>query len=319
MIFNKSISFFFVTLFTFYNTVSSQEISISQPVFNPLVINPATAGNLGGLELVGFHRSQWLGIEGAPVSYIFSGNSILSEYRKNVGIGFSLRYEQILPINKIEAKLQYAYKIPITRSQALTLGLDFGVEYESLNLNDFDIVDQDDAVINSIDNGKKVIPLLGLGAFYNTSKFYVGISALNLLAKETIQEALDALERNKFIFNTYLISGYELGITRDISLKTALNISLINVDQVLTDITVNGILYENFILGATYRHNVSFGGNTGFYLNNKKLLIGLQYQTSVGNTFNRDLPPNNGTFELFAKINFLKRNRYERFKTPRFL
>lgn len=318
MVFAKKLSFFITALFTVFS-ISSQEISISQPVFNPLVINPATAGNLGGLELVGFHRSQWLGIKGAPVSYIFSGNSILSEYRENVGVGFSLRYEQILPINNIEVKLQYAYKIPINRDHSLTLGLDFGVEYESLDLNDFDIVDEDDSVINGINNDKKIIPLLGLGAFYSTSKLYVGISALNLLAKETIQETLDALEEDKFIFNAYLISGYEFEITRDISLKTAVNISLINVDQVLTDITVNGILYENFILGATYRHNASVGGNTGFYLNNKKVLIGLQYQTSVGNTFNRDLPSNNGTFELFAKINFLKRNRYERFKTPRFL
>lgn len=315
--------FFLIWIFAAISGLA-QEISITQPLFNPIIINPATAGNSENLELVVFHRRQWLGLEGAPVNYIFSGNSILSEFKQNIGIGFLVKYEEILPRNNIQAKFQYAYKIPFKGGKSLALGLDFGVGYESLNLKDFDIFAQDDPIINTLNNERKIAPLLGVGAFYTTSKFYLGISGQNLLGRETIQTNPNDDKRDKFIFNAYLISGYEFKINRDVLLKPAINLSFIDADQLIADFSVNTIIYGDFIIGATYRHEMSIGGNTGFYLYEKKALLGLHYEASISGvpgTDGNNLPSNNGSFELFLKINLSTNNqpRYGKIKTPRFL
>lgn len=38
----------------------------SQYVLNPLVLNPASAGNMGVLNVTAFYRKQWVGVKGAP-------------------------------------------------------------------------------------------------------------------------------------------------------------------------------------------------------------------------------------------------------------
>lgn len=38
----------------------------NQYILNPMTINPAYAGNRGGLSLAAFYRQQWVGLAGAP-------------------------------------------------------------------------------------------------------------------------------------------------------------------------------------------------------------------------------------------------------------
>ncbi|RYF67477.1 MAG: type IX secretion system membrane protein PorP/SprF, partial [Cytophagaceae bacterium] len=56
---------------------AQQDPGFTQYMYNPLVINPGYTGSTGTLEAVLLHRSQWVGIEGAPETQSFTVHSPL--------------------------------------------------------------------------------------------------------------------------------------------------------------------------------------------------------------------------------------------------
>ena len=89
----KSIIFIFVLILLSLNVVAQQDPMFTQYMHNPVSINPAYAGSRGTLNIVGMHRQQWVGIDGAPKTLALSINSPFIKY--NVGIGFTLLYDQL--------------------------------------------------------------------------------------------------------------------------------------------------------------------------------------------------------------------------------
>ncbi|MBF4986343.1 type IX secretion system membrane protein PorP/SprF, partial [Nonlabens mediterrranea] len=56
-----------ILLFAFAKAVTAQQDpQYTQYMYNPITINPAYAGNRGVMSVVGLHRSQWVGLDGAP-------------------------------------------------------------------------------------------------------------------------------------------------------------------------------------------------------------------------------------------------------------
>ena len=67
---------------------SQQDPQYTQYMYNPLVINPAYAGNRGVTSILLLHRSQWVGLDGAPSTQNLSVHSPIGLGK--VGLGFSL-------------------------------------------------------------------------------------------------------------------------------------------------------------------------------------------------------------------------------------
>ena len=71
------------------STAFSQQLpQFTQYMFNTISINPAYAGSRETLSIVGLHRSQWVGFDGAPTTQAFAVNSPLKN--KNMGMGYML-------------------------------------------------------------------------------------------------------------------------------------------------------------------------------------------------------------------------------------
>ena len=63
----RSIFILPVLLVGFANGVwGQQDAQYTQYMYNTVSINPAYAGSRGHLSIAGLHRSQWVGLEGAP-------------------------------------------------------------------------------------------------------------------------------------------------------------------------------------------------------------------------------------------------------------
>lgn len=62
------------------------EVGYSMYRFNPQVISPAHVGSAPKSEITLMNRQQWLGIEGAPKTNVFSGNFKLGS---KFGIGLN--------------------------------------------------------------------------------------------------------------------------------------------------------------------------------------------------------------------------------------
>jgi type IX secretion system PorP/SprF family membrane protein len=84
-------------------------------------INPAVTGNTPFLELNLFARQQWVGVEGAPSTQIFSGHSFFPSI--NSGVGLTLANEFIGIFHTFDIKLAYAYHISLNEDISISFGL----------------------------------------------------------------------------------------------------------------------------------------------------------------------------------------------------
>lgn len=81
------ISLAFLLLFMTIKGSAQQDPGYTQYMYNPLTVNSAYAGSTETLEAVLIHRSQWVGIDGAPSTQSFTIHSPLSNDK--IGLGFS--------------------------------------------------------------------------------------------------------------------------------------------------------------------------------------------------------------------------------------
>ena len=77
---------FFALLFTGFVSYAQQDAQYTQYMYNTINVNPAYAGSRGVTSIFGLHRTQWVGIDGAPTTNAFSINAPLGS---NLGGGFS--------------------------------------------------------------------------------------------------------------------------------------------------------------------------------------------------------------------------------------
>jgi type IX secretion system PorP/SprF family membrane protein len=101
----------FLTILVFisgFTIFAQQDSQYTQYMYNTANINPAYAGSRGVLSIFGLHRTQWVGLDGAPVTNTFAISSPIKESR--LGLGLSFVNDRIGPTtdNKISADISYS-------------------------------------------------------------------------------------------------------------------------------------------------------------------------------------------------------------------
>ena len=94
-------------MFTGVASFAQQDAQFTQYMYNTINVNPAYAGSRGALSMFALHRTQWVGLDGAPVTNTVSVNTPLNN--SNLGLGVSLVNDKIGPTteNSISADLSY--------------------------------------------------------------------------------------------------------------------------------------------------------------------------------------------------------------------
>ncbi|MGE0562069.1 MAG: type IX secretion system membrane protein PorP/SprF [Flavobacteriales bacterium] len=151
---------------------AQQDPIYSLYMFNPLGVNPGYAGSREMLSGVLVHRSQWVGLEGAPVTQTFAINSPLKN--KIMGLGLNVTNDKIGPKNILTATAAYAYRIKIG-SGRLAFGLRAGIQNYNYNWSKIDYKDTEDQIPTTA-VGSFIIPTFDFGMYYNTNTFYAGIA-----------------------------------------------------------------------------------------------------------------------------------------------
>jgi type IX secretion system PorP/SprF family membrane protein len=83
----------FALLFTGMVSYAQQDAQFTQYMYNTININPAYAGSRGALSIFALHRTQWVGLDGAPVTNAVSLNTPLNQSR--LGLGVSIINDKI--------------------------------------------------------------------------------------------------------------------------------------------------------------------------------------------------------------------------------
>ncbi|AZQ43661.1 PorP/SprF family type IX secretion system membrane protein [Nonlabens ponticola] len=299
--------------FAFAKAVTAQQDpQYSQYMYNPIVVNPAYAGNRGVASIVGLHRSQWVGLDGAPRTQTLSFHTPISDSR--VGLGLSVVNDELGPSDETYFAADFSYTIPVSYNGNLSLGLKGGAHLLSVDFSRLNAREVDDALLeNNIDN--RLSPTVGVGAYYHTDRFYLGLSTPNLLRTEHFDEENSAstaylAEERIHYFAT---AGYVFDLNDNIKFKPTTLVKAVAGAPLQVDVTANFLFNERLTLGAAYRWSAAVTGLVGFQVSDS-MLIGFAYDretTELGNTVYND-----GSYELFIRFELF--DRYDKLITPRF-
>lgn len=295
-------------------TEAQQDAQYTQYMYNTLSVNPAYAGSRDVFSLVGLYRAQWIGLEGAPRTFTASAHTPSGEH---VGLGLNITRDEIFISQETYVDLAFSYNFYVSRNGTLALGLKAGghlldIDSARLNRGAFNPGDTD-AEIN-IDN--KFSPQFGFGAYYYTDRFYLGLSAPNILETKHFNESSTSSSSlssatAKERINFYIMSGYVFDLNHELKLKPAALVKAVSGAPLQLDISANFLIKEKITLGAAYRWSAALSGMIGLQLSDQ-LMIGFAYDRE-----NTELQQyNNGSYEFILRYElFTRRGKLE---NPRF-
>lgn len=292
-------------LFTSWVGVAQQLPQFTQYMYNTISINPAYAGSRETLSVVGLHRSQWVGLEGAPTTQTLSVHAPLRN--EKIGLGMSFINDELGYQNFQYLYADFSYTIQTSQNTKLALGLKAGFTGFSLD-PDFRAAEFDDPVIFGYENRWK--PNVGAGAYWHSDKWYLGLSAPRLLNTDyNGEENFEALERLSY----YFTGGYVFELGGTTKFKPAFLVKATNGAPLSLDLTANFLFDEKFWIGGSYRMNEgtsALGGIADFQVS-KQLRIGYAYEYPFS-----DLRPyTSGTHEILLMFEIFKSKRI---KSPRY-
>jgi type IX secretion system PorP/SprF family membrane protein len=322
----------FVVLCSWMGVYAQQKPQYTQYIFNNFLLNPAVAGIENYTDVKLGNRSQWTGLDGAPVTAFFTINAPLGSkftqgdatafpssggenpysrmYTQDYqaaephhGIGLMLISDKAGPFDQTSLGVSYAYHLGLAPQLNLAVGVSAGANHMYINtaLITTDI-QYDPYVINL--NNNKWAPDAGVGVWLYSANYYVGVSAQQIIPQNQFFEKKNSLKYSKMVPNYFATAGYKFYLSDDVSLLPSALIKFIQPQQTSFDINAKLSFRDRFWFGGSYRKDDSFGILAGFNLSS---FINISYSydatTSALNTVS------NGSHEIVLGI--MLNNKYK--------
>ena len=296
-----------VLVFMFFSAMgfAQQDSQYTQYMYNTITVNPAYAGSRGMLSIFGLHRSQWIGLEGAPRTNAFSVNTPLNS--NHLGLGVSIVNDKIGPTVENTFSADLSYTVPTSETFKLSFGIKGTANLFNIDMNKLDIKDQGDKQFQNLDG--KFSPNIGAGIYLHSDKAYVGLSVPNFIESDRYDDDQVAIFKEKI--NYYFIAGYVFDINPSIQFKPALLTKLVQGAPLQVDVSGNFMFDEKFVLGLGYRWSASISAMAGFQVS-EGLYVGYAYDHET----TRLQKYNSGSHEIFLRFELF--NSYSRITSPRF-
>lgn len=298
----KNIALFILGISSF-SAFAQQDAQFTQYMYNTSTINPAYAGSRGGLTLYGQHRSQWVGLEGAPKTSSITLNSPIN-YTK-LGYGVSFISDNLGAMSDNTLAVDLSYTIDVSYDYKLAFGIKISGNFLNVDYNKLTIYDPTEGTSN-ISN--QFTPNIGAGAYLYSDKTYFGLSVPYMLEQDRGDSEYVTMKQTMHV---YAMAGHVFDVSPDVKLKPALLAKVIQGAPMQFDLSANALFSERFTVGASYRLNAAFSGLVGVQLTNQ-LFIGYSYDSEVTKLGNY----NNGSHEIMLRFELF--NKYKRLTSPRF-
>ena len=231
-----------------FHSVAQQKVQFTQYMFNEVVINPAYAGADEALSLTFIQRKQWANIDSSPSTQTFSAHTLFK--KKHFGLGATIINDKIGVHRNLSALSTFAYHLKVGKASYLSMGLQGGIhsrksDYARLASGaNMDPKLFDAAVSYTAFD-------LGMGFYYRSPKFHVGLSAPELLPEEfslNDSTSVTLKDANYFVFAKYTISLNEnMDLQPSILLKYFAGIPLsydMNMSLIFRKVLTVGLSYR---------------------------------------------------------------------------
>lgn len=285
-----------------------QDALFSQYMFNPFAINPAYAGSRSSVSAVLLHRSQWLGLEGAPNTQTFSVHGKLKE--TNLALGGTIAHDAIGPSRNIYGSLTTGYHLKLSTGH-LSFALRGGFFNSSINLNEITFDNPTDE-FNVGGQQSDLVPSFDFGAYYYSNRFFVGAS-VNHMTKHRFEFQDFPNNSSIYLNRHYMLNvGGVYKIKKNIALKPSVMVRYSDGSPVSADFNVSALFKQFWWFGVSLRNLNSLVFVTEFNITDY-FRAGYAFDLSL----NELRTYNNGTHEIFIGFDFVAGK--EKNVSPRYL
>ncbi len=289
---------------------SQQDPQFTHYMYNTVNVNPAYAGTRDVFNINLLHRSQWVGLDGAPTSQTLSFNTPLRN--KKMGVGLSVVNDRIGPINQTFIYADYSYTVKLTEKMKLSFGMKAGINWFQPKISSLSTVQGNDPSFIEASATNTIKPNIGAGIYLHHDNWYVGVSSPRLVENKfklgSISNDTASLKENR---HTFFIAGCIIPVTKDLKLKPTVMVKTVVNSPISIDATLEALIYNKFSLGAGVRVNDSFYA-----------MLGYQFSTQFKASFAYDYTTtrlqniNNGTIEIMLNYDFFFNN--DKLRSPRY-
>jgi len=294
----------FVLILTASASFAQQDAQFTQYMYNTINVNPAYAGSRGVMSIFGLHRTQWVGLDGAPVTNALSLNTPINN--SNIGIGLSAINDRIGPTVENTLSVDVSYTVQTSETYKLSFGVKGTGNFFNLDASKLNPQDASDP---SLVNYNKFSPNVGAGVYLHSDKSYVGVSVPNFIQSNRYDSDNVAIFKERI--NYYFIAGHVFDLNPNIKFKPALLTKLVTGSPLQVDVSGNFMFYEKFVIGAAYRWDAAVSALAGFQITDG-LYIGYGYDMET----TKLRKYNSGSHEVFLRFELF--NNYNKIVSPRF-
>ena len=300
----KTKIFSFVLMFTAFINYAQQDAQFTQYMYNTININPAYAGSRGAMSIFAMHRTQWVGLDGAPVTNAASINTPLNE--TNLGLGVSIINDKIGPTTENTISADLSYTVPTSETFKLSFGIKATANLFNLDINRLNPENVDPTLQNF---NNKFTPNVGAGIYWHSDKSYLGFSIPNFIESSRYDDNEVAILKEKI--NYYFMAGHIFDLNQSIQFKPALLSKIVKGAPIQVDVSGNFMFSEKFVVGVAYRWSAAVSAMVGFQVS-EGMYIGYGYDYDTTRLRNY----NSGSHEIFLRYEIFKND--SKITTPRF-
>jgi len=257
---------------------AQQDGLYSNQLFSLQEFNPAYAGARGVLSGTILHRSQWIGLDGAPNSEFIAANSPLPFY--DMSGGFSLSSDRIGPLSNTVLGLDAAHQLRFSEKSFLRYGLKLSGLFSNANFGTLNLNEGNDALFAGNMRSKMAVNI-GFGAIFTYDKYYVGISSprmANTKYKASNGSGMNILSTQRQVcFN----AGASVQITPDILLRPTVLARITSGAPASIDLATTAVYKDLFWFGLLGRFGDAFGISVGGNVTDE-IQLGYAFDASIG-------------------------------------
>jgi type IX secretion system PorP/SprF family membrane protein len=258
-------------------------------MFDPLLINPAYAGNHVQLSATSIFRNQWVNLDGAPKTLTATVHS--GFFKSKMGLGIIATNDKIGIHNDVGLYGVYSYKIKVSQNGILSFGVQGGFNNLKSDYTKLNLKMASDPNLAGIVN--RFNPNIGGGIYYRGKNVFGGFSVPQIMEHRGLPGETAAVAAQQRYY--YIYGGFSKKLSEHFRWMSTTLIRLQEDAPLSMDINTFAILYDVVSLGVSYRLQDGFVAIFELQINeNFHVGYGYDYTTSELNNFS------NGSHEIMV-------------------
>ncbi len=231
---------------------AQQDPIFTQYMFNMQAINPAYVGTPEALSLDLVDRFQWVGMKDGPNTLMFTAGTNLPN--PHIGVGLMAYRDAVGPTVETGMMGSFAYRI-LFPVGTLSFGAQFGFDYMDIDWNKLNPEDPSDPLLTN-QVKKRAVPDAGVGLYFYSKKYYVGVSSTHLLQNKFMVSTNTQDDKTSFsrlLRHFYVIGGVVIPLSDNVIFRPSALVKYVSNAPVQADFDLALLIHDIIWIGVGYR------------------------------------------------------------------